>query len=223
MFNSIFDTSTAGMEINTALIAAAAAIGMGLVLAITQMLTAKSSKGFLVTLTVLPVLVFAVMVMINGNLGTSIAILGAFSLVRFRSIRGSARDLLAIFFSMMIGLACGMGHVMFGAVMTLIAVVAIVVFHFLPLFDTNKRERVLKIVIPEDLDYGEVFNDICRKYTARAELVTMRTVNMGSLYDLTYNVRLKNSTKEKQMLDEIREKNCNLKVSLSQPMMEEEL
>ena len=223
MFNTIFDTSTAGMEINTALIAAGAALIMGLALAVAQMLTSKSSKGFLVTLTVLPVLVFAVMVMINGNLGTSIAILGAFSLVRFRSIRGSARDLLAIFFAMMIGLACGMGHVMFGAVMTAIGVVAIAIFHFLPLFDTNHYERVLRIVVPEDLDYAEAFADILKKYTARAELVTMKTVNMGSLYDLTYNVKLKRGAKAKEMLDAIRVKNCNLKVSLSQPLMEEEL
>ena len=224
MFNSIFDTSTAGMEVSTALIAAGAALLMGLVLAIAHKLTIRNTtKGFLVTLTVLPLLVMAVMMMINGNLGTSIAILGAFSLIRFRSIRGSARTLLSVFFAMMIGLSCGMGHVLFGAVMTAIGVVAIAFFALTPILEPNRKEKVLKIVVPEDMDYTGAFDEIFSKYFSRVDLMTAKTVNMGSLYDLTYNVRLKTGAKEKELLDEIRVKNCNLKVSLSQPIQEEEL
>lgn len=224
MFNSIFDTSTAGMEVSTALIAAGAALLMGLVLAIAHKLTIRNTtKGFLVTLTVLPLLVMAVMMMINGNLGTSIAILGAFSLIRFRSIRGSARNLLSVFFAMMIGLSCGMGHVLFGAVMTAIGVVAIAFFALTPILEPNRKEKVLKIVVPEDMDYTGAFDEIFSKYFSRVDLMTAKTINMGSLYDLTYNVRLKTGAKEKELLDEIRVKNCNLKVSLSQPIQEEEL
>lgn len=224
MFNSIFDTSTAGLEISTALIAAAAALGMGFLLAIAHKLTTKcTTKGFLVTLVVLPLLTMAVMIMINGNLGTSIAILGAFSLIRFRSIRGSARNLLSIFFAMMIGLSCGMGHVLFGVVMTAIGVVAMAIFNFLPIFEPDKKERVLKIVVPEDLDYTDIFSDTFKKYTAYAELISSKTINMGSMYDLTYNIKLRSGVKEKDLMDDIRTKNCNLKVSLSQAVMEEEL
>lgn len=224
MFNSIFDTSTAGMEISTALIAAGAALAMGLVLAIAHRMTVRNTtKGFLVTLTILPLLVMAVMVMINGNLGTSIAILGAFSLIRFRSIRGNARNLLSIFFAMMIGLSCGMGHVLFGVVMTAIGVVAMAFFALTPILEPNRKEKVLKIVVPEDMDYTDAFDDIFKKYASNVELVTAKTVNMGSLFDLTYNVRIKHGVKEKEMLDAIRVKNCNLKVSLSQPVQEEEL
>ena len=224
MFNSIFDTSTSGLEISSALIAASVALAMGLILALAHKLTTRGvSKGFLVTLTILPMLTMAVMIMINGNLGTSIAILGAFSLIRFRSIRGNAKNLLSIFFAMMIGLSCGMGHVFFGAIMTAIGVVAMVIFTYLPLFEPDRREKILKIVVPEDLDYTGVFDDIFKKYTSSAELTTGKTVNMGSLYDLTYNVKLKRGIKEKAMMDEIRAKNCNLKVSLSQAIIEEEL
>ena len=224
MFNSIFDTSTAGMEVSTALIAAGAAVVMGLVLALAHKLTTRNTtKGFLVTLTVLPVLVMAVMVMINGNLGTSIAILGAFSLVRFRSMRGNARNLLSIFFAMMIGLSCGMGHVLFGAMMTAIGAVAMAFFALTPILEPSRKEKVLKIVVPEDMDYTDAFDDIFKKYLSRVDLLTAKTVNMGSLYDLTYSVRLKTGIKEKEMLDAIRVKNCNLKVSLSQPIQEEEL
>lgn len=224
MFNSIFSNSAAGLEITTALIAAGSALLMGLVLALAHKLTTRgTTKGFLITLVVLPLLTMAVMIMINGNLGTSIAILGAFSLIRFRSIRGNARNLLAIFFAMMIGLSCGMGHVLFGAMITAIGVVAMAFFSFTPILEPSKKERVLKIVVPEDMDYTDIFKSTFKKYTSYAELITSKTTNMGSLYDLTYNIKLKSGVKEKEFMDEIRTKNCNLKVSLSQAIMEEEL
>ena len=223
MFNSIFDASTPGLEITTALISAAVALGLGLVLAFTHMKTSQTTKGFLITLAVLPLLVMAVMIMINGNLGTSIAILGAFSLIRFRSLQGRAKDLLAIFFAMMIGLACGMGHVLFGTVITVISVLAIILFSCTRFLEPDHHERVLKIVIPEDLDYEGVFEDTFKKYTSRCRLVRMKTMNMGSLYKLTYDVKIKHGVKEKEFLDEIRIKNMNLKVLLSDPCCEEEI
>ena len=223
MFNTIFDTTATGLDIKTALIAAGAALLLGLTLSIVHQKTTQSNKGFLITLAVLPLLVMAVMIMINGNLGTSIAILGAFSLIRFRSLEGHAKDLLAIFFAMMIGLACGMGHILFGTVITLIAILAIIILTYTHFLEPNQNERVLKIVIPEDLDYDEVFEDIFKKYTSRHRLVKMKTMNMGSLYKLTYDIKIKHGIKEKEFLDEIRVKNCNLKVLLSEPCCEEEV
>ena len=223
MFNTIFDNTVAGMSITTGLICAGVALLLGIVIALTHMKTTQTTKGFLVTLATLPLLVMAVMIMINGNLGTSIAILGAFSLIRFRSIKGHAKDLLSVFFAMAIGLACGMGHILFAAVVTAIAVVAIFIFSNTNFFEPNKRQRVLKIVIPEDLDYEEVFDEIFKKYTTKSSLVRMKTMNMGSLYKLTYDITIKKGIKEKEFLDEIRVKNCNLKVLLSHPCLEEEI
>ncbi|MBR3139031.1 DUF4956 domain-containing protein [Candidatus Saccharibacteria bacterium] len=223
MFNTVFDNTIGGMSIATGLICVGVALLLGIIIAITHMKTSQTSKGFLVTLAILPLLVMAVMIMINGNLGTSIAILGAFSLIRFRSIQGQAKELLSIFFAMAIGLACGMGHLLFGTIITAIAVAAILFFSFTPILEPNKKQRVLKIVVPEDLDYEEVFDDILKKYTSKHELVRMKTMNMGSLYKLTYNVTLRSGIKEKEFLDEIRIKNCNLKVLLSHPVLEEEI
>ena len=223
MFNTIFNTGTTGLEVSTVPISAAAALAMGIALAITHMKTSQTTKGFLITLATLPLLVMAVMIMINGNLGTSIAILGAFSLIRFRSLQGRAKDLLAIFFAMMIGLSCGMGHILFGTVITVIAILAILLFTYTHFLEPDRHERVLKVVIPEDLDYEEVFLDTFKKYTSRYHLVKMKTMNMGSLYKLTYDVKLKHGVKEKDFLDEIRIKNCNLKVLLSEPCCEEEV
>lgn len=223
MFNSIFDSTTTGLSITTGLICAGVALLLGVIIAITHMKTSQTTKGFLTTLATLPLLVMAVMIMINGNLGTSIAILGAFSLIRFRSIQGRAKDLLSVFFAMMVGLACGMGHVLFAVVITIISVIAIVFFTYTHFLEPNKKQRVLKIVVPEDLDYEEVFDEIFAKYTSRVDLVQMKTMNMGSLYKLTYDITMKNGVKEKEFLDEIRVKNCNLKVLLSHPCMEEEI
>lgn len=223
MFNSIFDASATGLEISTALIAAATALFLGVALAFTQLKTTQTNKGFLVTLAILPVLVMAVMIMINGNLGTSIAILGAFSLIRFRSIAGKAQDLLAVFAAMMIGLALGMGHVLFGVVIMAIYILAVLFFSYTHILEPDPRDRVLKVVIPEDLDYEDVFADIFAKYTSRAKLVRTKTMNMGSLYKLTYDVKLRHGIKEKEFLDEIRVKNMNLKVLLSEPCFEEDI
>ena len=223
MFNSIFDQASTGLTIENALICSAAAVILGIVIAVTHMKTTQTSKGFLVTLVTLPLLVMAVMIMINGNLGTSIAILGAFSLIRFRSIKGQAKELLSVFFAMAIGLACGMGHVLFAVVFTIIGIFVILFFSYTNFLEPNKHNRVLKIVIPEDLDYEKTFDKIFRKYTTRATLVKMKTMNMGSLYKLTYDITLKHGIKEKAFLDEIRIKNCNLKVLLSHPCIEGEI
>ena len=165
----------------------------------------------------------AVMIMINGNLGTSIAILGAFSLIRFRSIQGQAKDLLSVFFAMMIGLALGMGHLLFAAVITAIGIIAIVFFSYTHILEPNAQARVLKVVIPEDLDYDDVFAEIFKKYTSSAKLIETKTMNMGSLYKLTYDIKLRHGIKEKEFLDEIRVKNCNLKILLSEPCLEEDI
>ena len=144
-------------------------------------------------------------------------------MIRFRSIQGDAKELLSVFFVMMIGLALGMGHVAFAVVISLISVVAIVVFSKTHFLEPNTYNRSLKIVIPEDLDYDEVFDEIFKKYCTKAELVRTKTMNMGSLYKLTYAVTLRKGIKEKAFLDEIRVKNCNLKVLLSQPELEKEM
>ena len=223
MFNTIFDNTATGLDIKTVLICSAVALVLGIAVAFTHMKTSRTTKGFVTTLVVLPMLVMAVMIMIIGNLGTSIAILGAFSLIRFRSIQGDAKELLSVFFVMMIGLALGMGHVLFAIVITTIGVVAIIIFAKTHFLEPNAYNRSLKIVIPEDLDYDEVFDDIFKKYTTKAELVRTKTMNMGSLYKLTYDVTMKKGIKEKEFLDEIRVKNCNLKVLLSQPETEKEM
>ena len=215
MFNSIFDSSSSALDIKSILICSAAALALGLVIAFTHLKTSRTSKNFLITLTILPLLVEVVMLMVNGSLGTSIAILGAFSLIRFRSIAGNSKEISSVFFAMAVGLALGMGHILFAAVITAITVLVILVLSKTNIFNLSAQPQTLKITIPEDLDYTDAFDDVFAKYTVTATLMTSKTTNMGSLYELTYDVTLKKATNEKEFLDALRVKNSNLKVQLS--------
>lgn len=218
MLNSLFSNTTSSIEVSSIIICSVVSIILGFIIAFTHMKTSKYSKNFLITLVVLPVLVQTIMIMVNGNLGTSVAIVGAFSLVRFRSIPGTSKEILSVFFAMAIGLATGMGHVFFAVLMTIIVSLAIFLFSYIKLFDKNKKERILRIAIPENLDYTNMFNDIFDKYTKKIELTQVKTTNMGSLFDLSYNIILKSDINEKEFIDELRVKNGNLKITLSHPI-----
>ena len=161
--------------------------------------------------------------LVNGNLGAGVATVGVFSLVRFRSIPGNSRSLLAVFFAMAIGLAVGTGYVVFAALFTAIIGLIIFVLSLLNFGASNVTEKKLVIVVPEDLDYTDIFDDVFEKYTNSHYLQKTKTTNMGSLFQLTYRVVLKADINEKRFIDKIRSKNGNLKVVLSQPMEEEEL
>ena len=157
--------------------------------------------------------------MANGNLGTSVAILGAFSLIRFRSMPGNSRELISVFFAMAIGLATGIGHILFAVTFTVIGSVVIILVTKLK-FGENRNVKNLKILVPEDLEYENMFDDIFEKYTKKVFLMKAKTVNMGSLYELEYEIELKADIKSKSFLDDLRIKNGNLKVSLSTPLID---
>ena len=221
MLTSLFTSTSSNIELSSILICTLVSLVLGIIVAITHRLTSKYNKNFLITLAVLPVLVQTVMIMVNGNLGTSVAILGAFGLVRFRSLPGTSKEILSVFFAMAIGLATGMGHVGFAALMTLIVAIAIIVLSKVPVFGTTKSTKILKITIPEDLDYTAVFDDVFAKYLTSSKLEKAKTTDMGSLFDLNYSVTLKTDINEKEFIDAIREKNGNLRVILSENLTNE--
>lgn len=216
MLKSIFtDTISSSVSIGAMLICTIVSIILGVVIALTHKMTSKYSKNFLITLAILPVLVQIVMIMVNGNLGTSLAIAGAFGLVKFRSLPGTSKEILSVFFAMAIGLATGMGHIFLASMMTIIISLAIILFCKVKIFDTKNGEKILKIVVPENLDYTNMFDDIFANFTKEIKLEQVKTTNMGSLFELSYRVTLKNDINEKKFIDEIRVKNGNLKVALS--------
>jgi hypothetical protein len=221
-FQSII-TSTTGLTIQEALLCTGASVILGIIIAVCYILQGEHSKNFVVTLAVLPVLVQVVMMMVNGNLGTGIAVLGAFSLVRFRSVPGSSREIINIFFAMGIGLATGMGYISFALGITILVSVLMLLYTKTNFGDTKNFEKDLRITIPESLDYTGVFDDILSKYTDKNELVRVKTTNMGSMYELTYRIKVKNASEEKNMIDDLRCRNGNLTIicSRSAPVKDE--
>ena len=212
MLSSII--ATTGLTLQSTIICTAVSIGLGLLLAGAYILQGNYTKNFAASLVVLPLIVQAVIMMVNGNIGTGVAVMGAFSLVRFRSFPGSARDIMAIFAAMAVGLATGMGYLGFALIITLTSGVINVVISKIPFEKNNNENRVLKITIPENLDYTDVFTDILSKYTKKSSLEKVKTTNMGSMYEITYMITLRSQNTEKQFIDELRCRNGNLPIIL---------
>lgn len=215
-FASLYDPAV-GITLGGFLTCIGAALALGVLLALVHCVRTAHSRGFTVTLALLPATVAAVIMMVNGNLGAGVAVAGAFSLVRFRSAPGTAKEIGTIFIAMAVGLACGMGYPGFGAIfagMMCVVTLALSLVNFGGPVNASQR-RVLKITVPEDLDYPTVFDDLFEKYTKDTTLVSVKTTNLGSLNRLTYELTLRQSGTEKQLIDELRCRNGNLEISMS--------
>lgn len=215
MFESILDLSTGTVPVADALICTGVSLILGLIISLAYMFkNGSATKSMAVSLVLLPLLVQTVIMMVNGNLGAGVAVLGAFSLVRFRSVPGSAKDICCIFAAMAVGLGCGMGYVAFAAMIGIIAALIQMVL-FASSFGEKKDEyRELRIVVPETLDYVDAFDGVLQEYTRSCRLMQVKTTNLGSMFDLRYKVQLKNPADQKKLIDEIRTRNGNLTVSL---------
>lgn len=213
MFESIIDSSNT-LSITSILICATTSIILGFIIALVHMLSGRYSKNFAITLSILPFLVSIVIIMVNGNLGTSVAVLGAFSLIRFRSIPGNSKEICSIFLAMVVGLSIGMGQIFFSIFVTLFSSVVLIILSKTSFGVKKVNEKKLKIVIPEDLDYTEIFDDIFNSYTKKVNLDKVKTTNLGSLYELTYSIELLDNINEKEFIDKIRCRNGNLNIIL---------
>ena len=202
----------------TILLSMGLSIILGIIIALTHKVTSKFNKNFLITIALLPLIVASVIMVVNGNLGMGIAVAGAFSLVRFRSVAGTSKEILSVFFAMAIGLTIGAGYAILAALITVIGSLTIIILEKLTIFDQNKNEKYLKISIPENINYTEVFKDILEKYTIKYTLEQVKTTNLGSMFELKYLVTLNNNINEKEFIDELRIKNGNLKISLTEPI-----
>ena len=217
LFKGVFDDELIKViSVEDFLLCLGVSLILGLIMAAAYVWRNEHTKSFLVTLALLPAVVCVVIMMVNGNIGAGVAVAGAFSLVRFRSAPGSAKEIVTIFLAMGAGLIAGMGYLGFAALFTVIMCAMFLIYNFLT--GCTKSEavnRTIKITIPEDLDYSGAFDDIFAEYTKKSELVKVKTTNMGSMFRLTYDIKLKDSALEKQMIDRIRERNGNLEIMVS--------
>ncbi len=218
LFRGLFDTDmTSVIAPGRFLLCVGAALVLGLVIALSYMYRTRYTRSFVVTLAMLPAVVCVVIMMVNGNVGAGVAVAGAFSLVRFRSVPGTAREIGTIFLAMGAGLVCGMGYLAYAALFTVLLCAVFVLYSRLDMGSKKNAAtyKVLNVTIPEDLDYTAVFDDIFAQYTAEHELIRVKTTNMGSLFRLTYHVALRDAAREKEMIDAIRCRNGNLEISVS--------
>lgn len=222
MFNSILNSAAfSSNEFVQVLVCVGAAALSGLIVALCYMFRSRYSSGFVCTLILLPIVVGAVIMLVNGNIGTGIAVAGTFTLVRFRSFQGTSREIAALFTAMASGLAAGTGQIGFLIVFTLI-MGAVMLLLTLVRFGETGDKSILKIDVPEDMDFENAFDDILKKYTASYTLISSKTVSMGSIYEIKYEICLKPESGIKEMIDEIRCRNGNLTVECAQKLVSRE-
>lgn len=220
MLNSIISG-----ELNAAtfLLCSAVSLLLGVGTALVSMFRSKSTAGFAVTVAVLPVVVQTVIMLVNGNLGAGVAVAGAFGLVRFRSAQGSAREIGAVFLAMALGLASGMGYLALAVSLFALVSAVTLLLSALRFGERNAQERILRITIPENLDYDGLFDDLLDEYTASYALDKVKTSGMGTLYELEYRITLKGNAAPKAFLDAVRCRNGNLNVSCGRENRSESL
>ena len=218
IFKGLFDAEAASaIAVSDFMICIVSSLIIGLIIAVVYMYKGTYSKSFIVTLATLPAVVCVVIMMVNGNVGAGVAVAGAFSLVRFRSVPGTAKEIGVLFLAMVAGLITGMGYIAFAALFVIIMGLVNVLYTIID-FGAKKQfalNKTMHITIPEDLDYTEVFDDIFEKFTQKSELIHVKTTNMGSLFKLTYNITLREERTEKALIDEVRCRNGNLEITMS--------
>ena len=213
MFDSIYSSSVTAGEF---LWMACAAVLSGLLFAWVMSRRVRSTKRFFIVVSLIPFVVGAVITFVNGNIGAGVAIGGAFSLIRFRSAQGTADEIAAILIAMGAGIAFGMGYLAYGVLILLLLGLLYVLFSSLHLFESKpmQEERLLKVTVPESLEYTDMFDDAFSRYLKSVEHLGVKTTGMGSMYRLSYRVRMKDPKEEKAFIDELRVRNGNLEISL---------
>lgn len=227
MIEQIFGvTADTTMDVGNTITCMLVAAVFGLVIGSVYFAVCKKeqrSLSFFLSLVMIPAVVAVVISLIGSNVARAFSIAGVFTLVRYRSIPGDGKDIAFVFMAMASGLACGLGYLSLGLAVVLVLSVVVVLVNFLGRFLVKSECRQLRILIPEDMDYQGVFDDLFQTYTTRASLDRIKTTNMGTLYELTYIVYLKKDISEKKFMDEIRTRNGNLTIIMSKQMKEQVL
>lgn len=219
LFYDIF-TDTA-VDPTMMMLAIGVSLLLGLVVAKVYQFKTVYSKSFVMSLALLPTLIAIVIFLVNGSLGAGVAVMGAFSLIRFRSAPGGAKELVSIFLVMTIGIAIGMGYLVFATVFTLIMSLVMLLLEVVNFGQMKHSMRQLTVVIPESLDYESIFDDIFNKAANHVELANVKTSDMGSLFKLKYILQLNGRMSEKELINALRTRNGNLEIAISRYITKE--
>lgn len=215
MLDSVYTGVSAGITLPQLMLCFSVSILCGIIIALVSHFCSQTSKSFSIAIAILPAVVQIVILLVNGNLGVGVAVAGAFSLVRFRSLPGKATDIVIIFLAMTVGLASGMGYIWMALGMSILLSILYALFTRTAFLNPSDNLRILKITVPEDLDYASVFSEVLHEFTNSFRLNSVRTVNLGSMFQLSYEVNLKDVQNEKKMIDQLRVRNGNLAIVCS--------
>lgn len=218
LFNPIYTTNFTFLSY---IICTVVSLVLGLIIALSSGFKSRQSRSFLLSLFLLPAIVQTVIMLVNGSVGTGIAVMGAFSLVRFRSVPGSAKEIVSIFLAMATGLATAMGYVFLASLFVIIVCAVMMLSSFVKIKEKDDLVRELRITVPEDLNYAHSFDDLFETYTKSVKLVTVKTTNMGSLYKLVYKIQLNDEEHIQSFIDDLRCRNGNLEISIAIPAVAE--
>lgn len=216
MINEIMYLDMSSPTIVNTLICFGVALILGIITAVIYMYTTTAySKHLVITIAVLPAIVQVVLILVfNVSIVTTVAILGIFRLIRFRSLPGNSKEIMAVFLSATIGLAVGLGYLFYASILTAVIGVTFIVFNLISFGEKKGKEKLLKVLLPENLDYTEIFDDIFDKYLKKVVTERVKTVNMGTMFEVSYVIVIKDPKNEKKLIDEIRTRNGNLTVSI---------
>lgn len=189
----------------------------GALIALATSFRARLSRSFLLSVFLIPAVVQTVIMLVNGSIGTGLAVMSAFSLIRFRSAPGTAKEIVAIFAAMAAGLACATGYIFLAVIFSVIVTVILLIAAVVRLPENDDLSRELRITVPESLNYAHEFDDLFEQYTASHKLTTVKTTNMGSLYKLVYDIRLKSEDCIQPFIDDLRCRNGNLEIAIALP------
>ena len=216
-------SSTSEITTSVYLICTLVSLGLGALIAWASSFRSRQTKSFMLAILLIPAIVQIVIMLVNDTVGAGVAVMGAFSLVRFRSAPGSAKEIVSIFLAMATGLATAKGYLGLAFVFVAAISLVIVLSNFINFKESDDLQRELKITIPEDLNYAHEFDDLFEKYTKNSKLMNVKTTNMGSLYKLSYRVELKNEDEVQKFIDDLRCRNGNLEISMMIPAAEDRI
>ncbi len=214
IFGSIF---TGSLTLGQFVLAIVAPMLMGMILSVAFMYRNTYTKSFVSALVLIPAVETVVIMLVNDNIGVGLSVAGSFALIRFRSVKGTAKELSAVFIAMTIGIICGTGYVALAGIFTLLLTFVMLALNVTGFGNVSENSRYLKITIPESLNYDEVFNHILDKYCSSYELESIKTLTLGSLFRVDYSIRMKDAKESKAMIDELRTRNGNLEIMCGKP------
>ncbi|MBQ1567312.1 MAG: DUF4956 domain-containing protein [Erysipelotrichaceae bacterium] len=217
MENILSSIFTGSLTLGQFLLAISASMILGFIAALVFMFRNTYTKSFITALVLIPAIETVVIMLVNDNLGVGLSVAGSFALIRFRSVKGNAKELAAVFLAMTIGIICGTGYIVIAAIFTLILCLVMFLLTLTGFGKASENDRYLKITIPESLNYDEVFEGVLDKYCSAWELESIKTLTLGSLFRIEYKITMKDAASTKKMIDELRTRNGNLEIMCSKP------